>query len=106
MSENTDVMRKGYYAFACGDMDTVRSIWAEDIDWQGPDERLPPGGHFNGPDEVIGMLAKLPEHYDELGISPDEYLGTGTPSSRLGTSPLTSSRVESSSRRRSHTCGG
>jgi ketosteroid isomerase-like protein len=36
-----------------------------------------PGGHFNGADEVLGILAKLPEHYDELSVSPDEYLEDG-----------------------------
>ena len=53
MSANTDALKKGYDAFAQGDMDSVRSIWTDDIEWQGPDlDSLPDAGSFTGPDAI------------------------------------------------------
>jgi len=45
VSENTDLLEKGYEAFGRGDMETIRSIWTDDFYWQGPDyEPLPHSG--------------------------------------------------------------
>ncbi len=85
MSENTDTMKKGYDAFARGDMDTIRSIWTDDIEWQGPDyEPLPQAGRFQGPDAIFEMFGQLPEHWDDFEVTPDEYLEDGDTVITLG----------------------
>jgi uncharacterized protein len=85
MSENTDTMQKGYDAFARGDMDTIRSIWTDDIEWQGPDyEPLPQSGRFNGPDAIFGMFGELPQHWEEFEVTPDEFVEDGDTVVALG----------------------
>jgi len=53
-------MRTGYEAFGKGDMDTIRSLFAEDIVWHAPG-RNPLSGTYHGVDEVLGQFAKLME---------------------------------------------
>ena len=85
MSENTDVMKKGYDAFARGDMDTIRFIWTDDIEWEGPNyEPLPNAGRFHGADEIFEMFGRLPEHWDDFKVTPDEYLEDGETVVALG----------------------
>jgi uncharacterized protein len=75
MSENTDVMKRGYEAFNSGDMDGVLEVWSDDIRWEGStDERIPGGGKYNGKDEAKQVLTNIPEHYDELTAPGDEFL--------------------------------
>ena len=54
---NEELLRKGYEAFARGDMDTVRSLFSEDIVWHAPG-RNQMSGDFRGVDEVLGTFAK------------------------------------------------
>ena len=78
MSENTDALRRGYDAFAEGDMESVRSIWTDDLQWEGPDlESLPDAGRFEGPDAVIEMFGRLPDYWDGLSVTPDEFVEDG-----------------------------
>jgi uncharacterized protein len=85
MSENTDLMQKGYDAFARGDMDTIRSIWHDDIEWQGPDyEPLPQSGRYQGADAIFEMFAQLPDHWDDFRVTPDEWLEDGETVIALG----------------------
>ena len=85
MSENTDLLQKGYDAFAQGDFDTIRSIWSDDIEWQGPDyEPLPQAGRFNGPDEIFEMFGELNERWDDLKVTPDEFVEDGDTIVALG----------------------
>jgi ketosteroid isomerase-like protein len=62
MSEhpNIGVLRRGYEAFADGDMATVRSVWTDDITWHVTSSgKL--RGDYHGPEEVFGFLARLDE---------------------------------------------
>ena len=78
MSTNADALEKGSDAFAQGDMDSVRSIWTDDTEWQGPDlDSLPDAGRFTGPDAIIEMFGRLPEYWDGLKVTPDEFLEDG-----------------------------
>lgn len=57
---NIAVLRRGYEAFAAGDMPTLRSLWTEDVTWHikgvGKLE-----GDYRGPDEVFDFLSKVAE---------------------------------------------
>ena len=57
---NAEALRKGYEAFAVGDMETVGSLFADDIAWHQPGSN-PLSGDFAGKDAVFGTLAQLAE---------------------------------------------
>jgi len=57
---NEELARKGYDAFAKGDLDTIRGIFADDIIWH-VGGRSPLAGDYKGTDEVFGFFAKLVE---------------------------------------------
>ncbi len=85
MSDNVDLMQKGYDAFARGDLETIRSIWHDDIEWQGPDyDPLPQAGHYEGPDAIFEMFGRLPEHWDDFRVTLDEWVEQGDTVIALG----------------------
>jgi ketosteroid isomerase-like protein len=57
---NAEALRKGYEAFAAGDMETLASLFADDIAWH-PSGNGPLAGDFAGKDAVFGNLAQLAE---------------------------------------------
>lgn len=73
---NTDILRTGYDAFARGDVPAVLALFDSGIEWYAPDE-LPGGGTYRGPEEVARFFAGLPEHYQELSVSPQRFLADG-----------------------------
>jgi ketosteroid isomerase-like protein len=57
---NEDLLRRGYAAFGSGDIETVMSVFAEDIVLHsGGTNQL--AGDYHGHDEVIAYLGKLME---------------------------------------------
>jgi ketosteroid isomerase-like protein len=78
MSENSDALKRGYDAFAQGDLDTVRGLWADDIRWEGPNAPgLVGSGVFNGADEVMNMIGELQGEWSEFRVTPDEFIEGG-----------------------------
>ncbi|MEX2459296.1 MAG: nuclear transport factor 2 family protein [Actinomycetota bacterium] len=57
---NEDLVRRGYEAFATGDMATVASLFADDVVWHSPG-RSAISGDFKGQDEVFAFFGKLVE---------------------------------------------
>ena len=57
---NAEALRKGYEAFAAGDMATVASLFADDIAWHQAGTG-PLAGDFAGKEAVFGEFAKLVE---------------------------------------------
>ncbi len=57
---NEDLLRRGYDAFIAGDMDTVLSIYADDITYHvGGANQLT--GEYKGAQEVMGFLGQVME---------------------------------------------
>ena len=54
---NAEVFRKGYTAFQQGDLDTVRSLFADDIEWTFPGHNHYSGTH-RGADTVLGLFGQ------------------------------------------------
>ena len=54
---NEDLVRRGYEAFATGDMATLNELFADDIVWHAPG-RNELAGTFRGKDEVFANLQK------------------------------------------------
>ena len=57
---NEDLIRKGYAAFAAGDMATLNDLFADDIVWHAPG-RNQLAGDFRGKEEVFGSFQKVAE---------------------------------------------
>ncbi len=55
-----DIVRRGYAAFAAGDLDTLRQLFAPDIVWHNPG-RNPLAGDYHGVDQVLGFFGRLAE---------------------------------------------
>jgi len=79
MEEHVDLLRRGYSAFAEGDLDTAMQFFADDIRWHGPRSNgLPDSGTFHGKDEVAWMFKELVRTYGEdLRVTPDEFIVDG-----------------------------
>src|SRR6266702_4636711 len=54
---NAELLRRGYDAFAQGDIPTVLSIFADDITWHVPGGS-PLSGDYKGHEEVVGFFNK------------------------------------------------
>jgi ketosteroid isomerase-like protein len=78
MSENVDVLKKGYDAFNSGDGETLAEVFADDVRWEGSeDDRVPGGGTFDGRDDVLGALGRATEPFESFSSQPDEFLEEG-----------------------------
>jgi hypothetical protein len=57
---NEDLLRRGYAAFAAGDLDTVFGLLADDMVWHnGGSNQL--SGDYRGHQAIMGMFGKLME---------------------------------------------
>jgi uncharacterized protein len=57
---NEDLLRRGYAAFSTGDLDTVFSLFADDMVWHnGGSNQL--SGDYRGHEAITGMFGKLIE---------------------------------------------
>ena len=78
MSENVDVLREGYEAFARGDMEAVVAGWDPEITFDGPNSsRMPNAGSFHGKAEVARLFTGMRERWDDLVLAPDEFVESG-----------------------------
>ena len=57
-NENVERMRRGYDAFAKGDLDTLRELFSPDIVWHSGGNN-PLTGDYKGIDEVFGYFGKI-----------------------------------------------
>ena len=58
--ENKELIRKGYEAFAAGDVETVMSLFDDDVEWVQPGESTV-SGTFHGKTEVMEYMGRLAE---------------------------------------------
>jgi ketosteroid isomerase-like protein len=57
---NAELLRTAYAAFARGDLDTIRSLFAPDVAWHVPG-RNPLTGDYQGQEEVFRVFRQLAE---------------------------------------------
>jgi ketosteroid isomerase-like protein len=57
---NAELVSRGYEAFGRGDLDTVMTLFADDIVWHVPG-RSPIAGEYHGKDGVLAFFGKLME---------------------------------------------
>ena len=58
MHPDAQVVMRGFEAFAKGDTDTMKSIFADDAVWHAPG-RNRFAGDYRGPDEIVGLFGDL-----------------------------------------------
>ena len=75
MSDNTDVLQRGYDAFNGGDQQTLMEVFAEDVRWEGSnDDRVPGAGTYDGRDGALGALGRAVEAFESISSTPDEFI--------------------------------
>ena len=84
MADNVQTLKDGYDAFGRGDLDGVFANWADDIKWEGGNSELPAGGDYQGREEITGAFGELGEAWDDLKVTPDEYIADGDTVAVLG----------------------
>ena len=57
---NEELTRRGFDAFAKGDVDTLRELFDQDAVWHAPG-RSPLSGDYRGVDAILGFFARLAE---------------------------------------------
>jgi ketosteroid isomerase-like protein len=78
MAGNTDVLREGYAAYGRGDIDAAMENWSDDIRWENPNaQQLPHPGVTDGKDSVREVLVDFPTNWDDLKVTPDEFIEQG-----------------------------
>jgi len=74
--ENIALLRRGYEAFATGDLATVRSLAADDEVWYTPGIIFE--SEYKGADNVMAYLAKLGQLTDgTFRVEPEKFLSDG-----------------------------
>ena len=58
--ENKELIKKGYAAFTAGDVETVMSLFDDDIEWVQPGESAV-SGTYHGKAEVMEYMGRLAE---------------------------------------------
>jgi uncharacterized protein len=76
---HTDTLKKGYDAFASGDVQTATEPFADDIRWEGSNSnRIPGSGTYTGAEEIVQKAwSQIPENFDDFKLSPDEFIEDG-----------------------------
>jgi ketosteroid isomerase-like protein len=70
-SQNVETTKKGYEAFAAGDVEAALSNFDDSIEWiMGGNSQI--SGTYRGKSEVLGMLAKLGEQ--SLTTTPSRFI--------------------------------
>lgn len=78
MSENADILREAYRAFARGDMETVVATWDPAIEFDGPNSsRMPGAGTHRGKADVARLFTGMRDRWDDLVLAPDEFIESG-----------------------------
>jgi hypothetical protein len=73
-NENIELLKKGYAAFAAGDLETAMNNWDDNIEWVVPGNSTV-SGTYRGKAEVMGLLAKAAEK--SFATAPSRFLADG-----------------------------
>ena len=73
-SQNVETCKKGYAAFAAGDVETVLSYYDDDVEWVVPGNSTV-SGTYRGKAEVTELFAKVAEQ--PFTTTPSRFLADG-----------------------------
>ena len=79
MTDNVEIVRNAYEAFAKGDLRPVLGILDQNVEWHEAEHAtFWPGGAFVGPQAVVdGVFARIPEDFDGFTIDISRIVGCG-----------------------------
>jgi len=79
MSDNTDLIRGIYAAFAAGDVPAVLAAFSPDIVWnEAENSPWADGNPYRGPEAVVaGVFARIGGEWDGFAVMPQEFLDAG-----------------------------
>ncbi len=79
MADNLSIIRKGYEAFAKGDIPTVLGLFDSGIEWNEPENSIYwPGAPHSGAKDIAGrVFSRLPQDYDGFHIEIDRMVDAG-----------------------------
>ncbi len=72
--KNLEIIKKGYEAFAAGDVETVMSLFDDNIEWVQPGESAI-SGTYHGKGELAQFLERLAEK--SMTATPRRFLADG-----------------------------
>lgn len=84
MADNARMLRRGYEAFARGDIKAVLALFDPGMIWSTPDS-VRFGGSYQGPAGVAEFFAHLRENFAELHVEPHTFVEQGDCVVVLGT---------------------
>jgi uncharacterized protein len=74
--EDLETVRRAYDAFARGDIDTLSTFLAPDIEWRTTPE-VPFMGNYSGLDEFLGGMGEWTSAFEEITTEVEEMIDTG-----------------------------
>jgi ketosteroid isomerase-like protein len=75
VGEHTEALQERYAAFERGDVQRALDLAHDDILWQGTTvENVPGAGEHRGKEAIGRMIAAIPEHWEELHLSADQFV--------------------------------
>ena len=76
--QNVEIVRRGYEAFGRGDLDTLLSLFDEQIEWRTPGPAdLPTAGHRRGRDQVREFFGTLNQMFEMQRFEPRTFVAEG-----------------------------
>jgi len=73
--QNADLIRRGYQAFAAGDVTTLSELFAKDILWhEAGSASTPLAGDYKGQEAVFSMFADLVQRTSEFSVTLEEVI--------------------------------
>jgi ketosteroid isomerase-like protein len=83
--ENIKLAEQAYANFKAGDIESLLSLFSDDIQWQLPDiDNVPFAGRRRGRSEVAGFFTTLADAQDGLEFEPAEFIAQGDKVVSLG----------------------
>jgi ketosteroid isomerase-like protein len=74
--DDLDTVRRAYDAFARGDLDTLKTFLAPDIEWRTTPD-VPFLGNYRGIDDFLRAMNEWTEPFDELTTTVEEIIDAG-----------------------------
>lgn len=84
VTDNVELVRRAYAAFAAGDIPGVLDVLDPQVIWTTPDS-VRFGGSYTGPQQVAQFFSALPENFAELTVAPETFVDGGDTVVVIGT---------------------
>ena len=77
MSDNVEILKGAYAAFARGDLPAFLALLDPEVAWSEASGFPSVGGTHVGPAAVVAVLGRVAAEWDGLTVTPDEFFSAG-----------------------------